>query len=235
MSARNPFIEIRAGTYLAISLSSIAVLGVAANFATLFLPAFHQEFIVFSLVVPAVTLLIILMVIQRSQPRYDAIVIFIMAVLWLSLASYATDFIGHVECEALGGQTTQTKGGTMSAMSYCRQLKVIMAFGWTNFAILALAFIVLLALIFRVQAQGRQYAWRDPIHAVPWFGAPGYYMPVSGGYPGQYPGSYFPMGAYPGQQGIVYQQPGASVIVQPTPGGPIVSQVPGFQGPPTIV
>jgi len=222
----NVFIEVRMGTYFVIFLASVIVLAISSHFAVIFLPQFHADIIVFGLLVSAVTITTIVLVLLRSQPRWDVVLLFVMAALWLALAAFATDYIGHIQCIDLTGQTTQTNSGSISAVQYCRELKVILSFSWANFAILTLSFIVLLALILRVQAQGRQYAWRESMSNIPWFGAPGYYMPMQyGAGAAGMPGQYYPMGAYPG---VVYQQPGASVVVQQTASGvPFVSQVPG--------
>lgn len=241
----NLFQTIRLLTYAALVLSSIVVVGIAGHFAVIFLPQLHFNMVVFSLVVPSVTMVVLFIVMLRSQPRIDIFAVFILGVMWLSLAAYQTDFIGHVECFALGNQRTNTKnGGSTSAREYCYELKVIQAFSWANFAILALTFVILLILILRVLAHGRQDIWRESISNLPWFGQYGgggmAFQPYGYAY-GQQP--YYPAmpygaygGAYNGYPNTVYQQPGHTTIIQQQPSGmPMVTQVPTVAAPHSIV
>ncbi|KZW04030.1 hypothetical protein EXIGLDRAFT_716047 [Exidia glandulosa HHB12029] len=222
----NLFQGIRLSAYAAVIVSSIVVLGIAAHFGTIFLPNLHFDMVVFALIVPTVTLVILFIVMLRSQPRIDIFALFILAALWLSLGAYATDFIGHVECFALGNQRTPTKnGGSTSARGYCYELKVIEAFSWANFAILTLAFIVLLMLIIRVLAHGRQTIWRESISELPWFGQygqPGQPIYAAGyAYGGQPYYQAQPNYGYGGYAPNIHMAPpGQSMLVQPHPGGP---------------
>lgn len=136
-------------------------------------------------------------------------------------------------------------------MQYCREMKVIEAFGWANFAICTLclvhldpqlkalrvmvSFMVLLTLIFRAQAFGHPYAWRS-LALLPWFGQG---HGFSYGFPGQ--PMYTPLAQHPPNmpaftasgQPIIYQAPGHAVVVSNNPagGGPIVQQIPAGGGP----
>lgn len=238
----NLFQSIRLCAYAAVVVSAIVVLAIAARFGTIFLPDLHFDMVVFSIVVPTVTLVILFVVMLRSQPRIDLFATFVVAALWLSLAAYHADFIGHVECFALGNQRTPTKnGGSTSARGYCYELKVIEAFSWANFAIMLIAFIVLLILVLRVVAHGRQTIWRESISDLPWFGQYGgagqpFYgtgyaygqQPYYAQNPNPYAYAQGPgMGMYP-QNGMYAAAPGQTVMVQPgLPGGqPVITSFP---------
>lgn len=88
-----------------------------------------------------------------------------------------------------------------------------------SLAIVALFFVLIVALTTRAVTLGNRRAWSDPITALPWFGEFFY----SGSYgPGGYPQPmYYPPGA-------IQQQPGQSLIIQPGHNGQptTVQQVP---------
>ncbi|KAI5124976.1 hypothetical protein M0805_007402 [Coniferiporia weirii] len=228
------FITVRRYTYATVFVSSCVVLGLAANFANLFLPHIDRPFVVFALVVPSATLVIFLVISQRSRPLIDLILLFILDVLWLSMGAWSTDIIGGVQCFSLGG-TQPTKTGTMPAQTYCYEMKAIEAFSWANFGILTIAFIVLVILINRLASYGQFGGWNASMSEVPWFGQPVYGggMPYGGAPYGPYGGGYGnPQATFAGNGQMPYviqQAPGHSVVIQPNPGGmPTVSQIPGM-------
>jgi len=204
----------RIGFYVAVFLLSATVLGLAANFAHLFLPKLHRDFTIFSLIVPSLTLLLFLISLQWAQPRTEAVMLFITGVLWLAMGAWSTDIIGHVQCDGLVGQRTATKNGDTSAQGYCYEMKVIQAFSWMLFILNSIAVLVLFRLAGQAQMFGRYEIWREPIRELGWFGeAPGFYNTHQGGmmqYPGGYPGSY-------GQQPMSApaMHPGQTVVIQP--------------------
>ncbi|KAF8165333.1 hypothetical protein B0H34DRAFT_855717 [Crassisporium funariophilum] len=218
----------RLGFYIGVFILSGTVLGLAANFANIFLPKIHKDFIIFALVVPSLTIFTFLLTLQWAQPQTEAIALTILGILWLTMGAWSTDIIGNVQCDALGGQVTPSKTGQTNAQSYCYQMKVIQAFSWALFALFAIALYILFQLVGRAQQFGRYHIWSEPIRELPWFGEmPGYYNTGQGG-PGmmQYP----PQSA--ASQGYGYPYPGGMPMT--TPGHSIVIQ-PGMNGaPPTI-
>jgi len=153
----------------------------------------------------------------RSQPRWDVLVLFILAACWVAMGSWSADLIAHIECDSLGGQRIPTKNGTMSYGVYCREMKAILALSWTNFVLLAISMAVLIALVIRVLSLGRQHhAWEESISEIPWFNQYGHH------HHGEY--GMYPMGQYPymaaggpiqtgPNQYIVQQAPGHAVTV----------------------
>ncbi|KAH7105710.1 hypothetical protein BKA62DRAFT_401350 [Auriculariales sp. MPI-PUGE-AT-0066] len=258
----NLFQRVRTTAYICIIISSIVVLGIAAHLASEFLPTYHAPFIIFSLIASVLTFVLLIIMyaaaprsqyillthglflrsMLRSTPRWDMVALFILAVLWLAMGAYSTDFIGYVECFALGGQTTPTKNGhSTSARSYCYELKTIQAFSWTNFGILTLAFIVLLCLVLRVLAHGRWTIWNESVSELPFFGQMGGFqgqpvLPFNYSYAPQQPYYVAQQQAYAGTPGyfqqppgnVIMQQPGYGVMVQPQMAGqpPVITQVP---------
>ncbi|EJD01160.1 uncharacterized protein FOMMEDRAFT_21604 [Fomitiporia mediterranea MF3/22] len=207
-------------------IAAAIVLGLAANFANLFLPHIHRPYTIFTLVVPSVTILVSIFIAQRSTLLYDAVIFFVLDVLWLSLAAWSSDVIGHVECFSLGG-TQPTKTGSMSAQQYCYEMKSIMAFSWFNFGILLISLLLTFKLASSLTTMGNPGAWFEDTAILPGFGASGGYG--YGGYGGYGYGGAQAMFSGNGQMPYVIQQaPGHSVVIQPNPGGvPTVSQVPG--------
>ncbi|GLB33822.1 hypothetical protein LshimejAT787_0107060 [Lyophyllum shimeji] len=210
----------RIGFYLAVFALSATVLGLAANFANLFLPKLHRDFTIFSLIVPSLTIFLFLISVQWAQPRTEAVLLFIVGAMWLAMGAWSNDIIGTVQCDGLAGQRTATKTGDMPAQTYCYEMKVIQAFSWMLFALNTLALLILFRLVSLAQMFGRYAIWREPIRELGWFGeAPGFYNTSAG-----------PMMAYSG--GYQYAQPPASAGMHP--GQTIVIQ-PGVNGQPATV
>ncbi|KAJ3736352.1 hypothetical protein DFJ43DRAFT_610705 [Lentinula guzmanii] len=224
------FVNYRLAFYISVFLLSGAVLGLGAHFAAIFLPRLHQGFTIFALVIPSLTIFIFLLTLQWSQPRVEAIVLFVLWTIWLAMGAWSTDVIGTVQCDALAGQRTATKNGDMSAQSYCYEMKVIQAFSWMIFVLCSFAFIILMQLVTQAQRFGRYMIWYEPIQNLGWFGEwPGLYNTTTQPMV-QYPQHQYavPYG-YPLQAGSgIPQQPGHSIIVQPSAnGGPAtVTQIP---------
>jgi len=212
-------------TYSALILSSAVVLGLAANFATLFLPNIDRPFVVFALIVPTGTIIILTLVLMRSMPSTDLGALFLLSVGWLTMGAWSEDVIGHVQCFGLTGTQPTKNNGTMSAQQYCYEMKSIEAFSWANFAIMLICFLIILILASRASAMNREI-WNESMSELPWFGQ--YGSPY--GYGGQQMPMYYPGGGGAGGQPYVIQQaPGHSVVIQPNPGGmPTVTQVPGL-------
>ncbi|KAI0650725.1 hypothetical protein C8Q79DRAFT_1006963 [Trametes meyenii] len=223
-------------------LLSATVLGIAAYWASIFLPNIRHDYSIFSLIIPSLTIVIILIGIQWSTPRTEAFFLFVFGVLWLAQAAWTTDIIGNIQCDALTDQQIPTKSGSLSERSWCYEMRVVQAFSWMIFCLYAIFLWILISLTARAKALGRPYAWAEPIVELPWFGQwPGY----EGGYPNggamPYPGAYgypgmMPMQPMPGYVGsqiqpgyVVQQNPGHSVVIQPGVNGqpPTVTQVPG--------
>ncbi|KAJ3894141.1 hypothetical protein GG344DRAFT_41715 [Lentinula edodes] len=241
------FVNYRLAFYISVFLLSGTVLGLDAHFAAIFLPQLHEAFTIFALVIPSLTIFVFLLTLQWSQPRIEAIVLFVLWAIWLSMAAWATDIIGTVQCDALSGQRTPTKNGfskllrtlsliggsyvrLVSAQSYCYEMKVIQAFSWMIFVLCSFAFIILLQLVTQAQRFGRYLIWYEPIQNLGWYGEwPGLYNTTTQPMV-QYPQyqSAAPYG-YPLQAGSgIAQQPGHSIIIQPSVNGgpPTVTQVP---------
>ncbi|KAG6821269.1 hypothetical protein H0H93_002379 [Arthromyces matolae] len=206
----------------AVLLLSGAVLGLAANFASLFLPTLHRDFTTFALIVPSVTILLFLLSLQWAQPRTEALMLFVVATLWIAMGAWSADIIGPVQCDGLAGQRTATKNGGMSAQAFCYEMKVVEAFSWMIFSINTLALIILFRLVTLAQMFGRFEIWREPIRELPWFGE----------VPGFYNTHQQPMLPYPGYG--YYNQPPMSATSAPHPGQTIVIQ-PGMNGQPATV
>ncbi|KAI0081813.1 hypothetical protein K474DRAFT_1613063 [Panus rudis PR-1116 ss-1] len=224
------FRDMRTYGFVTILLLSATVLGIAAYFGSIFLPNLHRDFTIFAIVVPSLTILLFITILSWSQPRVDAIVLFVLGVLWLAMGAWSADIMGSTQCDALTNQTVPTKGGTVSARAYCYEMRVVEAFSWMNFCLFAIFFWILLALTTRSKTLGRPFAWSEPIVELPWFGEwPGW--PADSRYPGAYGGypTVAPGGAVYGPGGYVIQQaPGHQVMIQPGVNGapPTVTQVP---------
>ncbi|KAI5890797.1 uncharacterized protein SCHCODRAFT_01182103 [Schizophyllum commune H4-8] len=159
-------------------------------------------------------------------------------------AAWATsDAIGNTQCDGLGGQTIETRKGSVSAKGYCCQMKVLQAFSWMNFCLFAIGFYILLRLVSQAEQFGRPDAWIAPIRELGWFGEyPGLY-PTSGATHNPAAQGMPPMGGgYQSQQSAYQQrqQPYASdgwpygQMMEPAPGTALVIQ-PGINGaPPTF-
>jgi len=214
--------------YVAVFLLSGTVLGLAAHFANIFLPHLHQDFTIFAILIPSLTIFIFLLSLQFGQPRTEALTLFLLWTLWLAMASWATDIIGPLQCDSLTTETIPTKNGTIRQREYCYEMKVIQAFSWMLFALFTLAFGILLVLVHQAERFGRPDIWQEPIQELGWFSElPGYYNHHQQGMV-QYPMQYgYPMQGYPMHQGYQGQQPIYSI--QQGPNGPMVTQVPVTQ------
>ncbi|KAI0776084.1 hypothetical protein BD413DRAFT_649335 [Trametes elegans] len=223
---------------IALLLLAATVLGIAAYWASIFLPNIRHDYSIFSLIVPSLTIVLILIGMQWSTPRTEAVFLFVLGVLWLAQAAWTTDIIGNTQCDALTNQQVQTKSGSLSAKSWCYEMRVVQAFSWMIFCLYAIFLWILIALTTRAKAFGRHYAWGEPIVELPWFGQiPGFEggQYQNGMYPGQYgyPMMQQPMPGYAGPQiapgYVVQQNPGHSVVIQPGINGqpPTITQVPG--------
>jgi len=215
----------RLAFYIGVFILSGVVLGLAANFASVFFPTYHHDFIIFALIVPSLTIFVFLLTLQWAQPQTEAIALSILGILWLTMGAWATDIVGITQCDSLGGQTTPSNSGTTNAQAFCYQMKVVQAFSWALFIGFVLALYILFNLVDLAQRFGRYYIWTEPIRELPWFGEmPGYYNTHAGG-PIMYPPS---AGLTPGY-GYPYppmSAPGHSIVIQPGMNGapPIVTQ-----------
>lgn len=54
----------------------------------------------------------------RSQPRVDAFVLFVLGVLWLTMAAWTVDMVGGIQCAMLGSQTIEAKNGNSCGASF---------------------------------------------------------------------------------------------------------------------
>jgi len=150
---------------------SATVLGISAYFASIFLPNIHHDFTIFSIIVPSLTIFVFLLSVNWAQPWTECVSFVILGILWLAMAAWSTDVIGHVECFPLAHERTPTKNGSISSKQYCYEMKVIQAFSWTLFALFMIFLCVLIALTSRAQTLGRPNIWNEPIREVGWFEA----------------------------------------------------------------
>lgn len=231
------FQRARLGLFGIVFACAGVVLGISANLTVHLLPTGLHDFLLFSLIVSALTIVVLILLALRSQPRIDAIVLFILAVLWLTMGAYSQDVIGHQFCYALKGQDIPAKNGTtFSAENYCRQMKTVLAFSWANFVFLSFGLIGLFTIVLRLLSRGNEDVWRNSMSDVTWFGdrEPINEPPKRHEYPGSNSGSHGGRGGqtyiyYPGgsgaplQQQVIQQQPGHSVVIQ----NGQVTQVPG--------
>jgi len=228
------FGKVRRFTYVILFVLAGVQLGLSANLTNLFLNL-HHDYLIFSLVPPSITLLFLLVLLARGQPRIDLVAIAIMAILWLSLGAYSNDVIGFTQCDLLTGQTVRTNiGGTYSAQSLCYQMKVIEAIAWADFGLFLIFFWLLLSITLNMAGRGEN-AWAYDIDDLMWFGAtggagvPGGRVGGGGGYPyGQYgQGQYGQYGQGQGQQYPQYYANGAASQYS-APTAPPVAQTAGF-------
>ncbi|KAH0839742.1 hypothetical protein J3R83DRAFT_682 [Lanmaoa asiatica] len=117
-------------SYIFVFCLSGAVLGLAGNFAELFLPNINHDFTIFSLVVPSTTIFAFFLLLQFAQPIIEVTVHFLLGFLWLgeffffcyapcgvftsvqkAMGAWSADIIGYVQCYGLAGQTRPTKNG----------------------------------------------------------------------------------------------------------------------------
>lgn len=236
----NLFNKLRLGLFAVVFAGAGVVVGICANLASRLLTTGLHDFLIFSIVVSGLTIVVLVLLALRSQPRIDAVVLFILTALWLTMGAYSQDVIGHEFCYALKGQNIPAKNDTtFSAENYCRQMKTVLAFSWANFVFLCLGLMTLLRIVIKVYGRGDQDVWRNSMSDVSLFDAP--LEPKPQEYPPQvYPQQEYPMGSqsgrsghtyvyYPGSTGaplqhqVIQQQPGHSVIIQ----NGQVTQVPG--------
>ncbi|KZS97582.1 hypothetical protein SISNIDRAFT_481498 [Sistotremastrum niveocremeum HHB9708] len=235
----NLVVHVRSLVFCFIGACAISVLGLAANFMTLLPTDTYQAFLVFALIVSAATVVSLIVILLRSQPRIDMLILFLLIVGWIAMGAWTGDIIDNIQCFTLAGQTIQTKTGHMSSQVWCREMKAILALSWTIFGILLIIFIILLILIIRVVGYGHHGIWGASISDIPWFGQGGYGMQQGyygqGGYPMQqyqgvpYMGAYQQPGVYQSgpNQYTVNQAPGHAVVIGGNRGGvPNISQQP---------
>ena len=142
------FNNIRRALFAIAFVGAAVTLGITVNLIGPLLPTGLHDFLIFSVVVSALTIIVILLLVQRSQPKVDTAILFILAALWLTMGAYSTDVVGHQFCYSLKGQTMPAKNGTTySAESYCRQIKTVQAFSWANFVFLTIGFIKLITML----------------------------------------------------------------------------------------
>jgi len=232
----NPFQRARLALFVLVFACAGVVLGISANLTVHLLPTGLHDFLLFSLVVSALTIVVLILLALRSQPRIDAVVLFVLAVLWLTMGAYSQDVIGQQFCYALKGQNIPAKNDTtFSAENYCRQMKTVLAFSWANFVFLSFGLIGLLALVFKLLSRGNEDVWRNSMSDFTWFAdRENLNEPKPYEYPGSHGGSHSGRGGqtyiyYPGGNGaplqhqVIQQQPGHSVVIE----NGQVRQVPG--------
>jgi len=226
------------------ALGAAAVLGMAIHQATLFMHnTYDKPYLIFAIVVAALTLILCLALATKYSLYTHIGCIALLAILWLALASYTTDRIGYVQCESLDGQTrpAQPLGKVTTqynAVSWCRELKAMMAFSWFDWALFMIAIVSWLRLSEHEEnAYGEgdeasrhedrameeagyannQYARREGLQAG--YGIPG--MANGGVLPGGLGARYvstggmYAGGGLPAQTGgqVIYQQPGHNVVI----------------------
>jgi len=241
------FIVVRMAVFSLTALGAAAVLGMAIHQATLFLHnTYDKPYLIFAIVVAALTLIACLALSAKYSLYTHIGCIAFLAILWLALASYTTDRIGYVQCESLDGQTrpAQPLGKTTAqynAVSWCRELKAMMAFAWFDWALFMIAIVSWIRLSEheentygegdehvrheeRAMEEGGfangQYLRREGLQAG--YGVPGVAnggVLGGGGLGARYVstgGAYnYPTGGLPLQTGqqVIYQQPGHNVVI----------------------
>ncbi|CEL59544.1 hypothetical protein RSOLAG1IB_03477 [Rhizoctonia solani AG-1 IB] len=235
----NLFNKLRLCLFALVFVGASVVLGICAYLTSRLFSSGIHDFLIFSLVTSAFTIVVFVLLALRSQPRIDAAVMFILVVLWLTMGAYSQDVIGHVFCYSLRGDTIPAKNDTtISAEKYCRQMKTVLAFSWANFVFLALWLVGLLTVVIRIYARGNHDVWGNSMSDVtiltesPIIKTGEYPMSPSSNPPGVLPNTpgqthvYYPSPpniSGPLQPQIIQQQPGHSVIIR---NGQVI-QVPG--------
>jgi len=221
---------------VAMMLLSAGTMGIAIHFLILFPSSFHGSFDTFAVVAPALTIILLIIIMLRSTPSWDCISLFILAIFWLTMGAWSTDVIGGVQCESLTGQQTPTKKGQISTQSWCREMKVVEAFSWANFGILALSVIIIISLVVRLFSMGTQGVWAQPVSELDWFGNPYAGLMGSGTLGAQGLGVGAGTGAYNGSQvsamglgnaGVPPAMTNTQPLQQAAGGVQYVKQVPG--------
>ncbi|CAE6454247.1 unnamed protein product [Rhizoctonia solani] len=244
----NLFNKLRLCLFAVVFVGASIVLGICGYLTSRLASTGIHDFLIFSLVISAFTIVVVVLLALRSQPRIDAIVLFILVALWLTMGAYSQDIIGHQFCYALRGQTIPARNGTMSAENYCRRMKVsfipahhtcpdkmclktVLAFSWAIFVFLALWLVGLLILVIKIYARGNRDIWGNSMSDVTLFTespinkpeyppmAPATNLPTM---PGQ-TFVYYPNTSAALQPQVIQQQPGHSVIIR----NGQVTQVPG--------
>jgi len=229
------FQMIRMAVFSLLFIAAVATLGLSAYQSVLFLKQkFDRPFLIFALCVSSVS---VVASVGLSASRYSFKshigIIALLCILWLALASYATDRIGYVQCESLTGIThIRDNGEGYNAVAWCQELKAIMGLSWFSFGLLIIAIVSWIRL---QEFEEREGLGNEPEEAREGFRAaeeenhqlrqelgPGF----SGGVPLVNQGvpmttGYLPPGvvqqpfATNGQGGqVVYQQPGYNVVLQ---------------------
>ncbi|KAJ1308640.1 hypothetical protein OPQ81_004334 [Rhizoctonia solani] len=224
----NSFNKLRLLFFAIFIVGAGVVLGMTASLNSRLSTTDLHDFLIFSFVVSILTIVVLLLLVQRSQPRIDAVVLFILAVLWLTMGAYSQDIIGHQLCYGLKGQTIPAKNNTtMSAESYCRQMKTILAFSWANFVFHTIWFLWLLNVVSKLSQRDRDI-WGASISEVDFPENSDsrqekytYTYPTTSHTSLPQPGQthvYYPSSPYPSsgrhQPQIIQQQPGHSVIIR---------------------
>ncbi|EUC57756.1 transmembrane protein, putative [Rhizoctonia solani AG-3 Rhs1AP] len=227
----NLFNKLRLCLFAVVFVGASIVLGICGYLTSRLASTGIHDFLIFSLVISAFTIVVVVLLALRSQPRIDAIVLFILVALWLTMGAYSQDIIGHQFCYALRGQTIPARNGTMSAENYCRRMKTVLAFSWAIFVFLALWLVGLLILVIKIYARGNRDIWGNSMSDVTLFTespinkpeyppmAPATNLPTM---PGQ-TFVYYPNTSAALQPQVIQQQPGHSVIIR----NGQVTQVPG--------
>jgi len=200
--------------------------------------------LIFALVVSALTLVVCLILSMRYTLYTHIGCIAVMAILWLALASYTTDRIGYVQCEALDGQvrSASNTNGHYNSVSWCRELKAMMAFAWFVWGLFMIAIVSWIRLseheentygegsehdrheeraAEEEEHQEERYARRENLEAG---GGPRFVSTIP-----QYQTGY-QNGAIPLQQGMTGLQPGMTGLQQGMTGlpqGNVIYQQPG--------
>jgi len=232
------FKRIRTFFHVCIFLLAAAVLGLSAYFADVFLPKFKRGgFVVYSLAIPAATLLFGLFQMFWAEPRTEALFLFVAGVLWLAQAAWASDQNTDPECFALGGTQMQANHGFISARSFCYESKVVEALSWTIFLLLAIFLVIVITQASKSKVLGHPNIWYEPIEYLPWFGE----LP---GYPGgRWYGSPYHMYHHRygyGQPMMPQMQSGGALVnigghtVQQLPGHSLVIRPSANGGPPDV-
>ncbi|CAE6439491.1 unnamed protein product [Rhizoctonia solani] len=204
----NLFNKLRLCLFAIVFVGASIVLGICGYLTSRLSSTGIHDFLIFSLVITAFTIVVVVLLALRSQPRIDAIVLFILVALWLTMGAYTQDIIGHQFCYALRGQTIPARNGTMSAENYCRRMKTVLAFSWANFVFLVLWLVGLLILVIKIYARGNRDIWGNSMSDVTLFTESPINKPE---YPPMAPATNLP--TMPGQTFVYY--PNTSAALQP--------------------
>ncbi|KZV75084.1 hypothetical protein PENSPDRAFT_681281 [Peniophora sp. CONT] len=172
------FKRIRIAYFSTIFILSAAVLGLSAYFANIYLPdnKAHAGFSIYAVVIAALTIVFgLIQLFSGAQPRTEAPFLFVVSVFWLSVAAWAIDQSTNEECYGLGNAQTPTENGLVSSRSICYAIKIVEAFSWTIFAMLVIAFVIVINRTASARVLGHPDAWSEPMDNLPWYDElPGY-------------------------------------------------------------